>query len=1322
MLMVLFFALTSLTALAQAPTVTSFAPSTVTQRTIVVINGTNFTGVTAANVKFGGVAATSITVNSATQITAVVGLGASGDVTVTNNSGTGSKTGIVFVAPAGTPSSAGISRIITDYNGYWSSTAGSTNPVKPDTRHNLMAFRYNNVLYSTGNESQVTNVLNSNAGTGTYTPGNFRALPINNINGTVSSSAGDPNLIVLASNIDGNAANQVPAAPGVAGLTVRDVLIDGHRGLDIGTGVTNLPTSSVLTFVATNILQGVVGDAIPDIVVSQIADPSNSSDVSNDTDIYCFIDATGNIVGNPVRVVFGSIADLGRYKSDFFTLTSGQSFNTSTINGSTIIGGNDRPIRAVGYKLSDFGITEANKGQAAFFKVLPAGKSDPAFIAYNRNSFDIPAPVITTEPMSVIVCPGGNATFTVVASGSELSYQWKKNGIDIPGATGSSYTVTNVQPADAAAYSVVVSNPSGSVFSANAYINNTVVVQPVDTQACLNTPASISVSANGANLQYQWYVNTTQSNNGGTLISGATSNTYSPPVNVAGTKYYYATIRNGNQACTLQKTNAIAFTVNGASVAGTATGSTTICAGSIAQLFITGQTGTVQWQSSTDGGVTYTDVTGGFVDTNGTYTTGAVAQTTYYRAVVSSGPCASATTSNPVIITVNMTNVWTGQVSTDWNTNGNWSCGSAPTLLINTEIPAVNAATNQPITNFPIIDGNTGIAKTRNITIASNASVTINGNGVGRLQIAGTITNNGVFTATDGTVAMVGTVAQTIPENAFNFSTIRNLTVANTTGVTIGGPLNLTGILTLTSGALNTNNVLTLKSNIATTAMIAPVTGSVNGQMIIERFIPARRGFRLISSPVDGGSILANWQEGKPAVDPIGLGTDITGMGGAANGFDTSGSNNPSLFEFNNATNVWSAVESTINTNLIAGKPLRILIRGDRTINQASNAAAPTNTTLRSTGTIKIGDVVVTDLSQEKGKRSFVGNPYQAPVNMVSTLNASTNLNKQFYYVYDPKLGGQPVVGQPGGRGAFVTVLVAPNGTTTNSAGSAANQYLQPNSACFVQTINDGPAALTFKETYKDLLTNATAQLYRTGENNEDNTAKIAMQLYYANSLSLNETANDGLIIEFGAQHSNDIDDSDAAKMTNQDENFAVLNGTQKLSVERRAMPLATEVLPLFNSTYTQANYTYAIQTEGITGVTPYLLDKYTNTTTELNNGGETLYSFTVNTDDTGSIAENRFDIVFEEIALGNNDNTLANGVSIYPNPSTGGEFFVTVPAGADTTSVTVFNVVGQKVVATTRVQADNTIAVSGQSMAAGVYMVKIAQQGKVVTKKLIIK
>jgi hypothetical protein len=80
-----------------------------------------------------------------------------------------------------------------------------------------------------------------------------------------------------------------------------------------------------------------------------------------------------------------------------------------------------------------------------------------------------PVPEILAQPQSQTVDAGTNVTFSVTAANTAgLAYQWRKNGDSIPGATNSSFTMTNVQALDAGDYSVLVSGDGGSVHSAQA--------------------------------------------------------------------------------------------------------------------------------------------------------------------------------------------------------------------------------------------------------------------------------------------------------------------------------------------------------------------------------------------------------------------------------------------------------------------------------------------------------------------------------------------------------------------------------------------------------------------------------------------------------------------------------------------------------------------------------------------------------------------------------------------------------------------------------------------------------------------------------------
>jgi endonuclease/exonuclease/phosphatase family metal-dependent hydrolase len=89
---------------------------------------------------------------------------------------------------------------------------------------------------------------------------------------------------------------------------------------------------------------------------------------------------------------------------------------------------------------------------------------------------------ITNQPQSQSVFVGQTANFTVGASGATpLTYQWRMNGTNIPGASSSSYSRANVAASDAGSYSVAVSNQLGGVISSNAVL--TVLLQQGTTLA-----------------------------------------------------------------------------------------------------------------------------------------------------------------------------------------------------------------------------------------------------------------------------------------------------------------------------------------------------------------------------------------------------------------------------------------------------------------------------------------------------------------------------------------------------------------------------------------------------------------------------------------------------------------------------------------------------------------------------------------------------------------------------------------------------------------------------------------------------------------------
>lgn len=191
------------------------------------------------------------------------------------------------------------------------------------------------------------------------------------------------------------------------------------------------------------------------------------------------------------------------------------------------------------------------------------------------------------------------------------------------------------------------------------------------------------------------------------------------------------------------------------------------------------------------------------------------------------------------------TNGWLGVTSTDWNVASNWA-GGVPAADSDVDIPTGK-------TNYPVLTA--GLYPLNNINVRSGGSLTLT---AGTLQIGGGITTGGTFTvsALGGTVEMNGTTAQTIPAAAFAANTVNNLKVNNSTGVTLAGTLNVTGILTPASGVLTTGGFLTLVSSATQTALIDGTgTGSVSGNVVMQRYLASAYGYKYISSPMQAATV-----------------------------------------------------------------------------------------------------------------------------------------------------------------------------------------------------------------------------------------------------------------------------------------------------------------------------------------------------------------------------------------------------------------------------------------------------------------------------------
>ena len=133
---------------------------------------------------------------------------------------------------------------------------------------------------------------------------------------------------------------------------------------------------------------------------------------------------------------------------------------------------------------------------------------------------------ITKHPSTQTLCTGQAATFSVTATGANLSYQWQKNGVPIQGAIASTYNIPSVSTTDSGNYAVVVTSGASSITSNSAVLTvnaaTAITVQPLGQSKIVGQSVTFSVTAAGTNLTYQWRKN-------GSPINAATNSSFTIP-------------------------------------------------------------------------------------------------------------------------------------------------------------------------------------------------------------------------------------------------------------------------------------------------------------------------------------------------------------------------------------------------------------------------------------------------------------------------------------------------------------------------------------------------------------------------------------------------------------------------------------------------------------------------------------------------------------------------------------------------------------------------------------------------------------------------
>jgi HYDIN/CFA65/VesB family protein/Ig-like domain-containing protein len=283
--------------------------------------------------------------------------------------------------------------------------------------------------------------------------------------------------------------------------------------------------------------------------------------------------------------------------------------------------------------------------------IVIASDASNSSLGVTLSGTGVAALAITSQPENQSVTAGQTATFSVVASGSgTLSYQWKKGGANISGATGASYTTPATTSSESGTqFSVTVADSAGGSVNSNpatltvtaASVAPSITTQPASQTVNAGQPATFTISATGtATLTYQWKKN-------GANISGATSSSYTTPATAASDNNSKFTVTVTNSVSSVTS-NAATLTVNVPPSITTQPASQNVNVGQTATFSVaaTGSgTLTYQWKKngSNIGGAT-----------SPTYTTPATSSSdNNSQFTVTVTDMVSGVTSNPATLTVN---------------------------------------------------------------------------------------------------------------------------------------------------------------------------------------------------------------------------------------------------------------------------------------------------------------------------------------------------------------------------------------------------------------------------------------------------------------------------------------------------------------------------------------------------------------------------------------------------------------------------------------------------------------------------------------------
>jgi sugar lactone lactonase YvrE len=615
---------------------------------------------------------------------------------------------------------------------------------------------------------------------------------------------------------------------------------------------------------------------------------------------------------------------------------------------------------------------------------------------------------------------------------------------------------------------------------------------------------------------------------------------------------------------------------------------------------------------------------------SGTPTTPSAA--TVYTVTASNGTNTATTTLSIACV---VDNYWTGNVDQYWETPGNWNAGHVP---INTERASIGVVYNYKAKKASNRDPVVKNANTQayyvtfgSLTTAENLTV----------QTGATLTINNVLTVNaNATPTFIGQGT-----GALNFIPAAVLYV--------------NGMLAI-SNPITTASFVTLQSNATSSASIGESTGSVTGNVNVQRYIPAGyRGYRLLSSPVNTGTT-DSWGNKIYSINYL-LNSVYTSGTGA--GFTVpSKTGNPSMYLFrenmkpqyttflnscyrgisdiNASPNYTLNIDGALNSN---GGPVNIPIgngylfyfRGGITSTSATVAytagSIPGDATLAATGTLNQGSItfrhwytpgtaglMYSTISGDPTIEGFnvIGNPYACTIDLGTYATGGismTNISK-FVYELDPVSKNY---------GVFALDGSVPSKNN-------ASRYIASGQGFVVMAAGTSPSSLTFNESCK------VENMQNTGANLLLSKAPVAniVPRYLRLQMALDSNNMEETIFSFNdnAKTSYVFDEDALYRVGSGSVNIASFSSDNRM-VAVNTMPLDTKGVSVNIKINAAASGTYSLKMNSIQGIPQlydiWLMDAYKKDSVDLRHNKT--YLFDIIKTDTGSFGAHRFKLIMRQ-------------------------------------------------------------------------------------------